>query len=201
MRESIPSKVRDLKCREILTDTYSNASFEPGGWFEEPAISVEPLLNLKFRPRMHLYLDSDTDGSFLIDAGISNQVGEPYESGNSSGPAILQVSIASNSRVLANTTVVIGSVNNEVNVSFSYFPPSVDPYSITLKGTLGSQAYEASTQLTRLPSRTDGGSVTRLDNLYGGLSVKKGNETGWTLLYPYTYYGMHASHVRLPTLI
>ena len=68
------------------------------------------------------------------------------------------------------------------------------PYNISIVASgPGSQTYSASTQLWRLPSRTDGGGVTKIDNLYGGLLVKSdsastNNTLGWTPLLPYSYY-------------
>lgn len=86
----------------------------------------------------------------------------------------------------------VDSTNNEIPISLGQFPPSFDPYQIEITGTLlddNETVYSAATQLFRLPMRTDGGSVTRLDNLHGGISVKKANASEWMMLFPYTYYG------------
>lgn len=51
--------------------------------------------------------------------------------------------------------------------------------------------YIASTKLLRLPSRKDGGGVTKIDSLYGGLLVKFTGTSGngsWTPIFPYSYY-------------
>ena len=51
--------------------------------------------------------------------------------------------------------------------------------------------YIASTKLLRLPSRKDGGSITKIDNLYGGLLVTFTGTSGngpWTPIFPYSYY-------------
>lgn len=175
-----------------------NASFNPGGWFEEPEKSSVPLLNLKIRPRMTLYLDSDLDGSFLVDASISDLVGEPYYgAGNSSyhgkTDLDLQITINNSTRLLLNSTSVkVGTVDNEIGFSLSQLPASLEPYNITVRGSLRYDkgvSYRATTEVLRLPHKADGGSTTRLDNLYGGLSVLKRNETEWSLIFPYTYYG------------
>ncbi|TPR05697.1 ABC transporter family protein [Aspergillus niger] len=55
----------------------SNASFNPGGWFEQPSYSSTPLLNLKVRPRMSIYLETDAKGSLLVDTTVSHLVGDP----------------------------------------------------------------------------------------------------------------------------
>lgn len=165
---------------------------------EDPPMSSDLLLDLKIRPSMSLYLESDTAGSLLVDASTSHLVGRPYSAGNNStSPSSTKIDIhitASNSTIhfAKATSVEVNSLNNEIPIELDHFAPSLTQYNITIKvspyhsnGTI----YTATTQLIRLPQRTDGGSVTRLDHLYGGLSVLKGNETDWSLIFPYTYYG------------
>lgn len=151
---------------------------------------------------MSLYLESDSIGSFLVDTSISYIVGRPYLNGNNSrhvNQTTLEIKISfGNSTTLdMNTTSVgIGSTDQEIQFDLEQFPPSLTPYNVTLQGSLpysNGARYAASTQFVRLPRRTDGGSATRLDNLYGGLSVVKGNETEWSLIFPYTYYGEYTS--------
>ncbi|KUL83931.1 hypothetical protein ZTR_06824 [Talaromyces verruculosus] len=86
----------------------------------------------------------------------------------------------------------MGSRNKEVPISFETLEPRLTPYIITAVGILShgdhETMYEASTELYRLPQRTDGGSATRLDHLYGSLGVIRKNETDWKPIFPYTYY-------------
>ncbi|GAB7354129.1 hypothetical protein MBLNU459_g4692t1 [Dothideomycetes sp. NU459] len=185
----------DIWCGKAYRAT--NASFNPGGWMEDPAISNEPLLDLKIRPRMSLYLDSDAAGSLLVDASISHLVGEPYHSSNistSHTKSQLHIRITTGNATVHSvktSTIEVDSINNEIPISLDQFPPSLIPYNITIKASpthSNRTVYTATTQLIRLPHRLDGGSTTKLDNLYGGLSVLKGNETEWSLIFPYTYY-------------
>lgn len=188
-----------IQVRSTQLTSFRNASFEPDGWFEEPAKSSVPLLDLKIRPRMSLYLDSDHVGSLLIDASLSYLVGEPFITGNNSSAVQkkteLDIQIASENSslpVIYKGLMDVDSVNNEISVSLDQFPPSLNPYDIVITASIpwkNQTLYSARTQLLRLPSRTDGGSITKLDNLYGGLSVLKGNETKFSLIFPYTYYG------------
>ena len=74
------------------------------------------------------------------------------------------------------------------------FEPSFKAYNIFIVA-LGpdSRIYRASTTLLRLPNRTDGGSVTKIDNLSGGLLVRATNtsnssQNAWTSLFPYSFY-------------
>lgn len=51
------------------------------------------------------------------------------------------------------------------------------------------QVYKASTQTLRLPSRTDGGSVTKIDSLYGAFLVGTSTKSSDVApLFPYSYY-------------
>ena len=74
----------------------------------------------------------------------------------------------------------------------SKFEARYEPYSVSVVATgPDAHTYTASTQVLRLPSRKDGGSVTKIDSLYGGLLVKattKPDNDLWTPLFPYSYY-------------
>ncbi|KKY15758.1 putative glycoside hydrolase subgroup catalytic core [Phaeomoniella chlamydospora] len=186
----------DIWCGKAYRAT--NASFEPGGWLSDPEKSTVPLLDLKIRPRMTLYLDTDTEGSFLVDAGISYLVGQPYTAahlsyGQKNKSTKLKLEITSNGEKLSlnDSLIEVDTVDNEIIIDLALFPPASEPYNISVSASPvhgNGTVFTATTELLRLPSRDDGGSVTRLDNLYGGLSVRKGNETEWSLIFPYTYY-------------
>ncbi|KAB2571125.1 hypothetical protein DBV05_g10224 [Lasiodiplodia theobromae] len=185
----------DIWCGKAYRAT--NASFNPGGWFEEPEKSSVPLLNFKIQPRMNLYLDGEDTGALLIDATISDLVGQPFPSTNgsfsSNGGAELRVdvSIDGNSSVLVEkSTVKIGD-SVEIPFDLSGFAARFEPYNITAVATLEhneTTSFTAHTQVTKLPLRTDNGTVTRIDNLYGGLSVRRGSSPDWQPIFPYTYY-------------
>ncbi|EED13907.1 conserved hypothetical protein [Talaromyces stipitatus ATCC 10500] len=176
----------------------SNASFKPGGWFEGPPRSSTPLLNLKVRPRMNIYLESDVDGSLLVDATVSYLTGEPlagtadFISGRGKSNVTLDITSDGISIVSKQYSVTLDSHDNEIPINFTKFSPRLTPYNITVVATVShgntESKMKANTELYRLPQRTDGGSATRLDHLYGGLAVMKGKDTEWTPIFPYTYY-------------
>ncbi|KAJ5636156.1 uncharacterized protein N7484_009469 [Penicillium longicatenatum] len=88
-------------------------------------------------------------------------------------------------------TVPINSTSTEVEFSLLRLPPRFESYNVTLKatGADGHHVHTATTSLYHLPARTDGGSVTKVDSLYGGLSVQnQTNPSVWTPLLPYSYY-------------
>ena len=74
----------------------------------------------------------------------------------------------------------------------SKFEARFEPYSISITATgPDAHVYTATIQLLRLPNRSDGGSVTKIDSLYGALLVKSAttpNPDQWTPLFPYSYY-------------
>lgn len=94
--------------------------------------------------------------------------------------------------LVSHANVTINTTANEFVFSLASFTPRLEPYEIVVTGAAGdgAQFYTATTDLYYLPKRTDGGSVTKVDNLYGGLLVQDylTNSTEWTSIFPYTYY-------------
>ncbi|PWY86781.1 hypothetical protein BO70DRAFT_427783 [Aspergillus heteromorphus CBS 117.55] len=176
-----------------------NASFNPGGWFEEPSWSSTPLLNLKVRPRMSIYLESDATGSLLIDTTVSHLTGDPLPSLPSSA-AYSKQTLHLNIHILTpegspiasitNHTLTLDSTNNDIALPFSSLnlSPRRTPYIVTTIASLPNTTFTTSTELYYLPQRTDGGSATRIDHLHGGLSYIRGENTTWTSIFPFTYY-------------
>lgn len=77
--ESISEQVGfPLAFKAPYSHSLSNASFEPGGWLEDPVLSTSLLLDLTITPRMNIYIASDDYASFIIDARISYIHGEPF---------------------------------------------------------------------------------------------------------------------------
>jgi hypothetical protein len=151
---------------------------------------------------MSIYLASDSDGSLLVDAAVSYLTGEKLPSTKSSLDSLvhrsyLSIKVTSDGKPVflgkKEQQISLDTRDNEIDVSLEQFPPRLTPYNITLIATLGhgnkKTTFVATTELYRLPQRTDGGSSTRLDHLYGGLAVVKGEETEWAPIFPYTYYG------------
>ncbi|RAL03212.1 uncharacterized protein BO80DRAFT_462933 [Aspergillus ibericus CBS 121593] len=176
----------------------SNASFNPGGWFEKPSYSPSPLLNLKVRPRMSIYLDTDTAGSLLIDTSISHLVGDPLpihtSTSYSSQRLHLNIHILTEDgdlvATISNHSLPLNATNTEIPLPFNNLTPHLTPYTITTIASLSNTTTTVTTtsELYYLPHRTDGGSATRIDHRYGSLSYLRGSSTTWTPIFPYTYY-------------
>ncbi|GAA86884.1 hypothetical protein AKAW_04998 [Aspergillus luchuensis IFO 4308] len=147
----------------------SNASFNPGGWFEQPSYSSTPLLDLKVRPRMSIYLETDAKGSLLVDTTVSHIVGDSLP-------------------VQART-----NYTDHRNPPLLRLPhPKTNPYTITTTATLTNSitntTFTTTSELFYLPQRTDGGSATRIDHRTGMLSYIQNQSVTWTPIFPYTYY-------------
>jgi len=53
-------------------------AIDPGGQFEFRTPQADPLLYVKLQPRYSIFLKSDAEGSFIIDASISYLFGQDY---------------------------------------------------------------------------------------------------------------------------
>ena len=183
----------------------NDPSFDPGGRLEKTSSLPYPVINLQIQPRMHPYLEEDDTGAFIIDARQSdidpttsdiilieqqqdtnfNLYSYNWDS-NSIFFDIYRTDI--NDHIAGPDVVSINSTGTTVDFSLATFTPSFEPYSIHLvaSGATG-HTYTASTQLLRLPERNDGGSVTKIDSLFGALLVKD-VDSSWKPLFPYSFY-------------
>ncbi|KXT08515.1 hypothetical protein AC579_979 [Pseudocercospora musae] len=183
----------DIWCGKAYRAT--NASFNPGGQFEEPSWSAKPLLNLKITPRMSIYLDDEKHGSFLVNASLSHLVGTAIESSSQSTysdvPSTFAIDIMLDGKSLlgnGSTSITLGSIE-EVPFNLSSIPAKNEPYEVTAVATSESnQTLTASTQLIVLPVRSDDGTAVRIDNRFGGLAVRKAASKDFKPFFPYTYY-------------
>ncbi|OLN88217.1 hypothetical protein CCHL11_00133 [Colletotrichum chlorophyti] len=182
----------DIWCGKAYRST--DSSFDPGGWFPEPSRSSIPLLRLKVRPRLSIYLETDESASLLIDAVVSTQVGTPLPVGygqNSSvaasAPVVIEILLGDDA--LARENISLNSRDNEVPLALKTLTPRMEAYNITIRTRLNSShVYEAWTDFSYLPYPEDYGSVARIDNLYGGLLAQRGKDASWDTIFAYTYY-------------
>lgn len=92
--------------------------------------------------------------------------------------------------MVSHATVKVNSTGTLFYFDLSGFKPRYEPYDVSIVATApNGQVYKASTQTLRLPSRTDGGSVTKIDGLYGALLVGTSTKSSNVApLFPYSYY-------------
>jgi hypothetical protein len=167
-----------------------------------PRPQAKALLDLRLIPRHNIYLDTDTVGSFLIDTEISYTRGIPYCS--SLGDAFVDAAAGvrinfvlfrsdTGQTVLESVQVGVNQTGIEVQFGLIDFEPRMEPYEITIRAVANQcgRTYQMATHLYRLPERTDGGSVVRVDNKFGGISVSSSvpdHDTVWKPIFPYAFY-------------
>jgi hypothetical protein len=145
---------------------------------------------------MNIYLDDDKIAAFLVNASISHLVGTPIESSGQTGggqaqPKQLAVEIQLDGKAIGSKepySVVVGTPA-ELPVDISTISAKKEPYTVTIIATSETnQTFSTTTELIKLPLRTDNGTAVRIDNLYGGLGLRKASDSSWQPFYPYTYY-------------
>lgn len=156
---------------------------------EAPTPSTSPLLDLKIRPRMSFYTSDDETGSFIVDASISYINGQPFQGASNASDAAsdpISIAISGANTFIVNSTIMVNSTGNEISFSLPAFTPQAQPYSISMTAHIGGQSYGATTYLNVVPARSDGGSMVKLDSLYGGLMVQ--DSGSWSPFFPYSFY-------------
>lgn len=178
----------ETKVYDRTTNTADrNASFNPGGFFEYPPVSDSPLLRIKAKPRMSIYLDTDSAAAVLVDAEVSYQLGEAISAASiTAPPQQLQVTVSNEGTTLGSAALDVGSTGNEIPLSLDSLSPRADPYNLTVQAVLANTTvYSTTTNLSYLPYPGSYGSVARLDQLYGGTYAQRGSNSSWTAIYPY----------------
>ncbi|KAK5993451.1 hypothetical protein PT974_06882 [Cladobotryum mycophilum] len=179
-------------CGKVYQPQYS--SFNPGGQsVEPPALPNGPALNVQFKPRYNIYLHGEAKGEFVVNAEISKWYGQPWPSLGSPEKApqlVFTISLVSNDDVLVSNKLKAGSTGNVFEFDFKDLQPSFDPYEVVLfgAGEGGSPNVTATSEFYLLPEKTSG-SVTKLDNLNGGLLFRNKATGGqFEPLLPYGFY-------------
>ncbi|KAF2276616.1 uncharacterized protein EI97DRAFT_45911 [Westerdykella ornata] len=188
----------DLWCGKAYHPT--DPSFDPGGELAPP--EREDGLQLVVYPRYSFYLSSEKKGSLIVDTPIQRVSGEHFRSRTSAnstrGPSTyisIRISNAQTSETLVNwETLPVNSWGNEVEFDLGSTP--VDRGISWLVSVIGRSpdaalqtSYSGAATVTVLPERNDGGSVARVDYLFGGIEVRSSLTKGeWKTIYPYSFY-------------
>ncbi|CAK7224689.1 hypothetical protein SBRCBS47491_005635 [Sporothrix bragantina] len=204
-------------CGKVYESGYP--AFNPGGQTVEPPRNPSgPRLYVQIAPRYSLYLDSEAKGEFIVRTTLSPYFGNdvPAALGQSSydvGDRELHFVITldganSSDNVLVSGTSRFnfkGRTTQETLVPFnltSALKASFSPQNVTLTGWVASPDGSSnsthtakSSDFVYLPDKPTG-SVTRLDNAYGGFmhrggrtgSSKNLDYLGFRPYFPYGYY-------------
>lgn len=167
---------------------------EPGGQFQNPETSTEPLLMFRCAPAIQPYLAEDASGSIVIDTRVTNSKiagttpiqSSSFEKMARSG---LRVSVSVDGRTLATGRVSPNASAHELSFSLSPLKPRPNEFSVEcVAQTDDGQTFRTNTTLLRLPNRTDGGSVTKMDFRTGAMLVKNETTRTWETLFPLGFY-------------
>lgn len=181
----------------------------PGGQFPIPAHSAEQLLAFRCALAIRPYLGEDTQGAVLVDtllthtqiagavpldANTRNLVDSASSSSSSSPSAAkpeLRVTISVDGHTLTTSSVPFNASAHELSFALNSLTPRAQAYDVTCTGVSPSgQTFTSHAELRRLPDRTDGGSVVKLDGRTGALLVR--NQTSpageWETIFPLGFY-------------
>ncbi|KAH8703176.1 hypothetical protein BGW36DRAFT_354607 [Talaromyces proteolyticus] len=175
-------------------------NINPGGQLEPPKPSPTPLLYVQVEPRHSIYVSSEKTGSFIVDAALSKYHGEPYRNSTQQlgGPSqpfnnlFFTISLENTDQVLVSNNVSVNSTNNLFDFDISQLQPQYDAYDVVLYGASddGNQTFTATTKLFYLPDKKTG-SVTKIDNLNGGLLFSN-NASNYEFI-PFLAFGFYTS--------
>ncbi|KJZ75032.1 hypothetical protein HIM_05518 [Hirsutella minnesotensis 3608] len=171
-------------------------SFDPGGQTVEPgALPDGPALDLQLKSRYSIYLESDQSAEFVVKADISKWRGQAWP--GLTGPAKpssvrFTIRLEADGRVLVSDELDVGSGPKLFSFNLAGLKPRLDGYKVLLSGTsqAGSAKVFATSELFVLSEKTTG-SVTKLDNLNGGMLFRS-RATGGKF-EPFVPYGFYAA--------
>lgn len=162
----------------------------PGGEFSNPRSSNEPLLAFRCSPAIKPYLEEDATGAFIIDTQVTNTgVAGTSIIRNVKASSELHVTIAVNGHTLTSGTVPLNASAHELSFSLKSLNSQHEAFDIECTAkTSDGQMFKANTALLKLPNRTDGGSVTKMDLRTGAMLVKNSATSGWETIFPLGFY-------------
>ncbi|OKL57925.1 hypothetical protein UA08_06437 [Talaromyces atroroseus] len=173
----------------------------PSGWLDAPEPLATQSLYVQVEPRYNIYVSSEKTGSFIVDAALSQYHGQPYHQ-DIQVPGLASqlftdlyftITVESTGQVLVANAVTVNTTDNLFDFDISLLEPRFDAYDIKLYGLSldGLQVYTATTQLYYLPDKLTG-SVTKIDNLNGGLLFKN-NATNFEFV-PFFAFGFYTNY-------
>lgn len=177
---------------------------------EEPAQSKVPLLDLRVSPRHSIYVGSESEAEFIVDAAISRIHGEPFHScrgpkGEGPGgrkPEKLTVVVETGDVKLLEAEIELDTTDALLSFDLSALKPREEPYPLTLTATSkkpgkNKKKYTATSELFYLPDKREG-SVVKIDYLYGSLLIRN-EQTGGKFMpfFSYGFYNNYSGHLNV----
>ncbi|KAK5662966.1 hypothetical protein OQA88_6378 [Cercophora sp. LCS_1] len=181
-------------CGKVYEAGYPN--FDPGGQLLPPtARAGPPLLHVQFQPRYSLYLESEKYGEFIVNAAFSQYHGTVWPNATSprANKFIFSINLVENDDPLVQNMVTVNTTSNIFRFDLSQLTPSLEPIKLVLYGAPegGNPAWTTTASFFYLPEKKSG-SVTRIDNLNGGLWFR--NAASNQTFEPLLAYGFYSSY-------
>ena len=107
-------------------------------------------------PRYNIYLESETEGELVVNAGISKWYGLPWPKTNTpdeAPPVVFSINLVYNNDVLVSNNVSVGTTGNVFSFNFTNIKPSFDPYKVVL---FGATPFGHRRERILLPARENG---------------------------------------------
>lgn len=169
-------------------------NIDPGGQFEPPRFSNEPMLYFRAETRHSIYVSDEFTGELMVDATLSHIHGQPwpFNISNASVRLSFDAIIEETNLTLAREQISVNSPTNLVEINFTGLEPRLDPYLITLCGFVSDanlrESFTTTASLLYLPTKRIG-SMVKIDNLHGGMLVAN-NATDYAFepLLPFGFY-------------
>ncbi|KAK0626400.1 hypothetical protein B0T14DRAFT_424224 [Immersiella caudata] len=186
-------------CGKVYEAGYPN--FDPGGQIVVPTpIPGDPLVHVQFAPRYSLYLDSEEKGEFIVNAAFSQYHGKAWPKTNTSraDKLVFSINLVGNGDPLVQNLVTINTTNNIFSFDLSLLKTSLEPIQLVLYGAPegGDPAWTATSSVFYLPEKRNG-SVTRIDNLNGGLWFRNAaSKHRFEPLFAYGFYSSYDGFLR-----
>ncbi|KAG5970274.1 hypothetical protein E4U55_001761, partial [Claviceps digitariae] len=183
-------------------------SFPPGGQtVAPPYLSGGPALDVQFKSRYNIYLAGEQQAEFVVKANPSLWHGQSWpnlkrDSPSAPPPLVFTISLQSNNQVLVSSQFNISNNNPPsappqtavfaFDLAQANLTPRLEPYEVVLSGAdpSGNNHVSVISEFVFLPEKTTG-SVTKLDNLHGGILFRSA-ATGHKF-EPFLPFGYYAS--------
>ena len=151
------------------------------------------------KPRYSLYLTSDKQGEVIVNAAFSQYHGAPWNNSNFTGTPgrsewlVFSVHLVENDDVIVANKVIVNNTGNIFAFDLSRLKPSLKPIQLVLYGAPegGHPTWTATTSVYYLPEK-EKGSVTKLDNLNGGMWFRNAASGGQ--FKPLLAWGFYSSY-------
>jgi hypothetical protein len=179
----------------MLKKFHSSPSFDPTGESTPPPASPSQLLYVQVEPRYSIYLSSETTGSFIVTKyqALINGIPKLQQ-------LLFSICVQGNILPLVVNEVQVNSTDNLFDFPLHFLGnPRTEPFSITLSGVSldGLQKFSATTEIFYLPEKSTG-SVTKIDNLNGGLLFRgAGTNNAFQSVLSFGFYGDYSGYFEV----